>query len=71
MKEQIVNIKSYPIRLGQFIKLVNIAQDGLEAKIIIQEGQITVNNERATQRGKKLNKGDVVNFDANISFKLM
>ena len=49
-----------PIRLDQFLKLKDIAQTGGHAKVLIQGGEITVNGEICTQRGKKLQDGDVV-----------
>ena len=36
---------------------------GLDAKIVIQDGEVSVNGEVETRRGKKLYDGDVVEFD--------
>ena len=36
---------------------------GLDAKIVIQDGEVSVNGEVETRRGKKLYPGDVVKFD--------
>ena len=36
---------------------------GVEAKIVIQDGQVTVNGENELQRGKKLHDGDVFSYD--------
>ena len=36
---------------------------GLDAKIVIQDGEVSVNGEVETRRGKKLYPGDVVEFD--------
>ena len=36
---------------------------GVEAKIVIQDGQVTVNGETELQRGKKLHDGDVFSYD--------
>lgn len=49
-----------PIRLGQFLKLADMVQDGVEAKIRIQEGEVLVNGEIETRRGKQLQHNDVV-----------
>lgn len=49
-----------PIRLGQFLKLADLVQDGLEAKIRIQGGEVKVNGEQETRRGRQLVDGDLV-----------
>jgi ribosome-associated protein len=51
------------IKLGDFLKLKNICQSGGEAKVLIQSGQVKLNGEIETQRGKKLKKGDKVVVD--------
>ena len=53
-----------PIRLDQFLKLQDIAQTGGHAKMLIQNGEIKVNGEICTQRGKKLIAGDIIEFDS-------
>ena len=45
------------------MKLANLVGSGGEAKILIQDGQVTVNGEVCTQRGKKLRTGDVVSLN--------
>ncbi len=52
------------ITLSDFLKLNNIVQSGGEAKILIQSGQVTVNGEVETRRGKKLHKGDKITFNS-------
>ncbi len=56
-------IKNEPIRLSQFLKLANVVQDGLEAKIRITEGEVQVNGRLETRRGRKLYISDVVQFN--------
>lgn len=56
-------IKKEPIRLSQFLKLANVVQDGLEAKIRITEGEVQVNGRLETRRGRKLYISDVVQFN--------
>ncbi len=46
------------IRLDSFMKLCGAAATGGHAKIIIQNGEVRVNKEICTQRGKKLRPGD-------------
>ncbi len=60
-----VTIQKEPIRLSQFLKLANVVQDGVEAKIRILEGEILVNNELETRRGRKLYDKDRVRFGDN------
>lgn len=48
------------IKLDQFLKLVGVAATGGQAKMMIQDGIVTVNGERETRRGKKLRLGDRV-----------
>ena len=60
MSRQTVPIRDDSIRLGQFLKLANLAQDGLEAKIQIQNGEVWVNGAVETRRGRKLTHGDQV-----------
>jgi ribosome-associated protein len=48
------------IRLDQFLKLNNLVRSGGEAKHLIQNGNVKVNGQVETRRGKKLRQGDVV-----------
>lgn len=54
------------IRLDSFLKLCDAVQSGGHAKIVIQDGEIKVNGEVCTQRGKKLRTGDKVEFEYKI-----
>lgn len=60
-----ITIKDDFIKLGQALKLANVVSDGVEAKIVINEGQVKVNNETDTRRGRKVYEGDVISFDGN------
>jgi ribosome-associated protein len=55
-----VAIGSDMIRLGQFLKLADLIDTGGEAKILIASGDVTVNGEVDTRRGRQLRPGDVV-----------
>ncbi|WP_212989348.1 RNA-binding S4 domain-containing protein [Actinoplanes auranticolor] len=55
-----VAINSDMIRLGQFLKLADLIDTGGEAKILIASGDVTVNGEVDTRRGRQLRPGDVV-----------
>jgi ribosome-associated protein len=50
--------------LGQALKVANLVGSGGEAKVLIQAGEILVNGEVETRRGRKLQKGDVVEVEA-------
>ena len=51
------------IKLQDLLKFANMVGTGGEAKIIIQEGEVKVNGEVCTMRGKKIRPGDVVELD--------
>lgn len=60
-----ISIKEEFIRLDQALKLAGFVMTGGMAKMIIQDGLVTVNGEVCTQRGKKLRLGDTAEFDGN------
>ena len=53
------------IKLGQALKAAGLVESGVEAKIVIQNGEVKVNGEVCLMRGKKLHKGDKVEFENN------
>ena len=58
-----VAIRDDMIRLGQFLKLAGVAETGGEGKTFIVSGDVLVNGEVETRRGRQLHKGDVVEFE--------
>lgn len=58
-----VNISTEFIRLDAFLKLANAVQTGGHAKIVIQNGEVSVNGAVCLMRGKKLRPGDIVSYD--------
>lgn len=60
---EIIKLRDEYIKLGQALKAANLVEDGVEAKLVIQEGLVKVNNEVDIRRGRKLYDGDVVSFD--------
>ena len=58
-----IKIKEDFIRLDSAMKLADMVVTGGHAKIVIQEGEVKVNGEICTMRGKKLHKGDKVEFE--------
>lgn len=55
-----VPIRDEMIRLGQFLKLANLIENGSDARIVCADGSVVVNGEVETRRGRQLTKGDVV-----------
>ncbi|MBQ3586966.1 MAG: S4 domain-containing protein YaaA [Oscillospiraceae bacterium] len=53
------------IKLDQFMKFADMVYTGGDAKGFIQDGEVKVNGEVCTQRGKKLRAGDVVSFNGD------
>lgn len=60
MQPEEVHIRDEAIKLGQFIKLANLVSTGGEAKDAIANGDVTVNGEVDTRRGRTLRGGEVV-----------
>ncbi|KOF57529.1 MULTISPECIES: S4 domain-containing protein YaaA [Clostridium] len=61
-----VSINSEFIKLDSFLKWCGAVSLGSEAKLYILNEKVKVNNEIETRRGKKLYKGDTVEFDNKI-----
>ena len=57
-----IHLKDDFIKLGQARQLAGLVDSGVEAKIVIQDGKVSVNGAAELQRGKKLYPGDVVSF---------
>ncbi|MDO5502867.1 MAG: RNA-binding S4 domain-containing protein [Actinomycetia bacterium] len=55
-----VEIRDDMIRLGQFLKLTGIVEDGGQAREAIERGEVLVGGEVETRRGRQLHNGDVV-----------
>lgn len=64
MKE--VKISGEYIKLDQFLKLVDAAGSGGEAKVLILSGEAEVNGERESRRGRKLRPGDEVSVGGRV-----
>lgn len=61
-----ISIKDEYIKLGQAMKLAGLVSSGIEAKIVIQDGEVKVNGKVDTRRGKKLIPGDEFEFEGKI-----
>ena len=60
---QEIKVRDEFIKLGQALKAADLVNSGVEAKIVVQDGQVEVNGEVDTRRGRKLVPGDVITFD--------
>jgi ribosome-associated protein len=58
--DRLVPIRDASIRLGQFLKLADLVDQGADAKPLLAAGEVSVNGEVETRRGRQLVKGDVV-----------
>lgn len=65
MKEKEITIKEDFIRLDALMKLSDIVVTGGHAKMVIQNGEVKVNGEVCTMRGKKMREGDFFTFEGN------
>lgn len=63
MQKQIVKIQTEWIKLDALLKFAGVTETGSEAKEAIQAGDVKVNGEICTMRGKKLRPGDIVELE--------
>lgn len=57
-----IKIKEEFIRLDSLLKLANLVSTGGHAKFVIQSGEVLVNGEVCTMRGKKIREGDICEY---------
>ncbi len=60
---EIIKLREEFIKLGQALKAAGLVESGVDAKLVILDGQVKVNGAVELQRGKKLHAGDVVEYD--------
>ena len=60
---EIIKLRDEFIKLGQALKAAGLVESGVDAKLVILDGQVKVNGAVELQRGKKLHDGDVVEYD--------
>ena len=63
--EETVPIRDEFIKLGQAMKLAGLVGSGVEAKIVITDGEVKVNGETEIRRGRKLYPDDIFEYDGN------
>lgn len=58
-----IKLRGEYIKLGQALKAAGLVEEGVDAKYEIQDGNVKVNGQVCTMRGKKLVAGDEVFYD--------
>lgn len=58
-----IKLRDEFIKLGQALKASGLAGSGVEAKFVVQDGEVKVNGAVCTERGKKLYDGDIVEYN--------
>ena len=62
-ERSIIDICVEPIELHKLLKIANMVGGGGEAKIMISEGKVLVNNEVIVQKRKKIRNGDIIEYN--------
>ena len=60
---EVIKLRDDHIKLGQALKAAGLVESGVMAKEVIVDGQVRVNGETDTRRGRKLYAGDIVSFN--------
>ena len=58
-----IKLRDEYIKLGQALKAAGLVSSGVDAKMVILDGLVTVNGHTELQRGKKIYDGDIVEFE--------
>lgn len=66
-KQETFSLQGEFIRLDALLKVTGAVETGGHAKLVIQDGEVRVNGEVCTQRGKKLRKGDTVEYRLTVT----
>lgn len=65
-----IAIRDESIRLGQLLKLAGVVDSGLDARALIENGDVYVNGDVELRRGKQIRPGDEVSCPDAVSGKL-
>ncbi|KGN37375.1 RNA-binding S4 domain-containing protein [Knoellia subterranea] len=57
-----IPISGESIRLGQLLKFASVVEDGADARAVIEAGEVEVNGEVDTRRGRQVRAGDTVTY---------
>lgn len=60
-----ITIKDDFIKLGQALKLAELAGSGVDAKFMIEDGIVSVNGKVELRRGRKVRPGDVIELEGH------
>ena len=60
-----IHLRDDFIKLGQALKAAGLAESGVDAKFVVQDGLVKVNGQVETRRGRKLIAGDIVEYNGN------
>lgn len=60
---EIIKLREDFIKLGQALKAAGLVENGAQAKEVITEGLVKVNDEVETRRGRKLYSGDIASYN--------
>nr|WP_087025222.1 RNA-binding S4 domain-containing protein [Thaumasiovibrio subtropicus] len=63
-----IEVDSLPIELYKALKIANVVSGGGEAKFVISEGYVAVNGELEQRKRRKLEEGDVIEFNGEFFF---
>ncbi len=70
MSERIIKATGEFIKLQDLLKLSGLCETGGHAKLVVQNGEVKVNSQICTMRGKKLRTGDTVEYNGE-KFKVI
>lgn len=69
--ETTIELTTEFIKLDALLKVAAVAESGGQAKLLIREGLVSVNGQRALQRGKKIRPGDVVEVEVAPTVRIV
>ena len=61
-----VQLEEEPIELCKLLKVLDLAEGGGHAKLLIADGYVGVNGEVCTQKRKKMRAGDTLYFNGEL-----
>ena len=70
LESEKVQIRTEFIKLQDLLKFAGAVETGGDAKLIIQEGRVSVNGEVCTMRGKKMRSGDRAVIDGELELSV-
>ncbi len=68
--KNIVELNKEPVELCKILKFENLVMSGGEAKSVIAQGMVMVNNKVETRKRKKIYSGDIIEFQG-IRFRVL